>query len=131
MPCPHCQSPRIQEQPKRTSLGYRTFRCTACTRHLNERSGTPFNDPRVPTDLVFLVVLWRLRYPLRLRHLAEMFLERGLGGFMFAARFCSAHDELRAYLRHRTRMHEVVPPGSQREQYRARSAALRAMLRSA
>ena len=77
MPCPHCGSSRTQEQPKRTSLGYRTFRCAACTRRFNERSGTPFNDLSVPTDIVFLVVLWRLRYPLSLRHLAEMFLERG------------------------------------------------------
>jgi len=77
MPCPHCQSSRTQERSKQTSLGYRTFRRAACERRFNERTGTPFNDPSVPTDVVFLVVLWRLRYPLSLRHLAEMFLERG------------------------------------------------------
>ena len=32
----------------------------------------------MPADIVFLVVLWRLRPPLGLRHLAEMFLGRGL-----------------------------------------------------
>ena len=53
---------------------------------------------------------------------------RGFGSFVSAARFCSAHDEVRDYLRHRTTMHEVVPLGVQREQYRARSAALRSML---
>jgi len=53
---------------------------------------------------------------------------RGSGTFHAAAHFCTAHDELRDYLRHRTRMPEVVPPGVQREQHRARSAALRAML---
>jgi len=88
MPCPHCQSPRTQEQIKKTSLGYRTFRCAACARRFNERSGTPFNDLRVPTDIVFLVVLWRLRYPLSLRHLAEMFLERG---------FAFSHETVRAW----------------------------------
>lgn len=31
----------------------------------------------MPTDLVFLVVLWRLRDNLSLRDLAEMVLERG------------------------------------------------------
>ena len=41
-----------------------------------------------------------------------------------AARFCS--DEVRDYVRHRTRMHEVVPLRVQQEQFRARSAALRA-----
>jgi transposase-like protein len=43
----------------------------------NERTDTPFNFLEYPTDLVLLVVLWRLRYKLSLRDLAEMFLERG------------------------------------------------------
>jgi hypothetical protein len=76
MPCPHCGAAQAKEQAKKSSLGYRTFRCPACRRRFNERSGTPFNDLCVPTDIVFLVVLWRLRYPLSLRHLAQMFLER-------------------------------------------------------
>ncbi len=88
MPCPHCQSVETQEQSKQTSLGYRTFRCVACRRRCNERSGTPFNDLSVPTDIVFLVVLWRLRYPLSLRHLAEMFLERG---------FVFSHETVRTW----------------------------------
>jgi putative transposase len=58
-------------------LGYRTFRCSACKRTLNERTGTAFNFLEYPTDIVLLVVLWRLRYKLSLRDLAEMFLERG------------------------------------------------------
>jgi putative transposase len=272
MPCPHCTSATTQEQPTRTSLGYRTFRCLVCRRRFNERSGTPFNDLSVPTDIVFLVVLWRLRYPLSLRHLAEMFLDRGFvfshetvrswealvapllteylrarrrgkagrrwhadetyvkvhgvwcylyraidadgnlvdsmlsatrdmaaakrflarslkvvdhlpekvttdghdsyprairetlgegvvhrcsrymnnrieqdhrgikgryhpmrgfGTFDSAARFCSAHDELRDYFRHRTRMDEVVPLGVQREQFQVLSAELRTMLKVA
>jgi transposase-like protein len=272
MPCPHCESAITQEQARRTSLGYRTFRCTACRRRFNERSGTPFNELSVPTDIVFLVVLWRLRYPLSLRHLAEMFLDRGFvfshetvrswealvaplltdhlrgrrcgkaglrwhadetyvkvhgvwcylyraidaegnlvdsllserrdmdaakrffrqaaevvgripekvttdghdayprairetlgedvvhrysrylnnkieqdhrgikgryqpmrgfGNFDSAARFCSAHDELRDYFRHRTRMDEVVPLGVQREQFQTRLGELRAMLQVA
>ena len=45
-----------------------------------------------------------------------------------AARLCTAHDEVRGYFRHRTKMHEVVPLGVQRDQFRARSAALRAMM---
>jgi len=39
--------------------------------------GTPFNYLEYPSDIVLLVVLWRLRYKLSLRDLAEMFLERG------------------------------------------------------
>jgi len=42
-----------------------------------ERTGTPFNHLQFPTDIVLLIVLWRLRYKLPLRDLAEMFLERG------------------------------------------------------
>ena len=68
--------------------GYRTSRCAASTRRCNERTGTPFNDLSVPTDIVFLVVLWRLRYPLSLRHLAEMFLERG---------FAFSHETVRSW----------------------------------
>jgi putative transposase len=77
VPCPRCGASRTQEQAKTTSLGYRTFRCPTCRRRFNERSGTLFNDLSVPTDIVFLVVLWRLRYKLSLRDLAEMFLPRG------------------------------------------------------
>ena len=77
MPCPHCASPTTARQPKTTALGYQTFRCGACRRRFNERTGTPFNLLEYPTDIVLLVVLWRLRYKLSLRDLAEMFLERG------------------------------------------------------
>src|ERR1700726_2362217 len=78
MNCPHCISATTKEQTKRTSLGYRTFRCSACKQTFNERTGTPFNFLEYPTDVVLLVILWRLRYKLSLRDLAEMVLERGL-----------------------------------------------------
>src|ERR1700676_246761 len=77
MNCPHCASATTKEQTKKTSLGYRAFRCSACKHRLNERTGTHFNFLEYPTDVVLLVVLWRLRYKLSLRDLAEMFLERG------------------------------------------------------
>ena len=65
------------ELTNRTQLGYPTFRCSTCRRQFNERTGTPFNYLEFPTDIVLLVVLWRVRYKLSLRDLAEMFLERG------------------------------------------------------
>jgi putative transposase len=37
-----------------------------------------FNRLQYPTDVVCLVILWRFRYKLSLRDLAEMFLQRGL-----------------------------------------------------
>ena len=77
MPCPHCRSTTTVQRSKTTQLGYRTFACHTCERTFNERTGTPFNYLEYPTDIVLLVVLWRLRYKLSLRDLAEMFLERG------------------------------------------------------
>jgi hypothetical protein len=70
-------SDRTQEQSKTTSLGYRTFRCPAGKRRFTVRIGTPFTDLSVPTAIVFLLVLWRLRYTLSLRDRAAMFLPRG------------------------------------------------------
>jgi putative transposase len=78
VPCPRCAETTTTEQPRRTALGYRTFRCCICRRILNERTGTPYNHPQYPTDLVLLVVLWRLRYKLGLRALAAMFQARGV-----------------------------------------------------
>jgi len=77
MNCPYCASTVTKGRTKKTSLGYRTFCCSACKRTFNERTGTVFNYLEYPTDIVLLVVLCRLRYKLSLRDLAEMFLERG------------------------------------------------------
>jgi len=77
MACPYCQGDATQELERLTAMGYRLFRCRPCRRTFNERTGTPFNHLQVPTDIALLVVLWRLRYKLSLRDLAEMFLTRG------------------------------------------------------
>jgi putative transposase len=77
MPYPHCASTVTTERPDRTALSYRRYRCHTCQRGCNERTGTPFNYLQYPTDVVSLVVLWRFRYKLSLRDLAEMFLQRG------------------------------------------------------
>ena len=77
MTCLRCGSDRTSLHRRRTSLGYRTFTCRACRRLFNERTGTPFNDLQYPTDIVLRSVLWRLRYKLSFRDVAEMLLERG------------------------------------------------------
>lgn len=77
MNCPHCTSPATTQLARKTSLGYKVYRCSVCGRVFNERTGTVFNQLQFPTDIVLLVVLWRLRYKLSLRDLAEMFLVRG------------------------------------------------------
>jgi hypothetical protein len=58
------------ERRKRTALGYRRFRCRACKREFNERTGTSFNHLQYPTDVVCLVVLWRVRYKLSLQDIS-------------------------------------------------------------
>ncbi len=77
MTCPRCGSDQTGRHRRRTSLGYLTFACHACRSVFNQRTGTPFNDLQYPTDLVLLAVLWRLRYKLSFRDVAEMLLERG------------------------------------------------------
>ena len=77
MTCPHCRSTATARRPDRTELGYRRFRCRSCGRRFNERTSTPFNDLQYPTDIVLLAVLWRLRYKLSFRDVAEMLLQRG------------------------------------------------------
>jgi transposase-like protein len=61
-----------------TARGYRRFRCRDCGRGFNERTGTIFNRMQYPPDVICLVVLWRLRYKLSFRDLAEMFLDCGV-----------------------------------------------------
>ncbi len=77
MNCPHCAATSTRERAKKTKLGYAMFFCPSCRHIFNERTGTPFNYLEFPTDIVLLAVLWRLRYKLSLRDVAEMFLERG------------------------------------------------------
>ncbi|EFH84802.1 IS6 family transposase [Ktedonobacter racemifer] len=77
MNCPHCTATSTRERAKKTKLGYAMFFCPHCRHIFNERTGTPFNYLEFPTDIVLLAVLWRLRYKLSLRDVAEMFLERG------------------------------------------------------
>jgi len=77
MRCPHCESAATTERRERTELGYRRFRCQTYKREFTERTGTRFNPLQYPTDVVCLVVLWRVRSTLSLRDRPEMFLERG------------------------------------------------------
>ncbi len=77
MICPHCESTATSRRVCRTALGYRRFNCRPCRHRFNERTGTPFNDLHFPTDVVLLAVMWRLRYKLGFRDVAELMLQRG------------------------------------------------------
>ena len=78
MDCVACGSAAVTERPERTARGYRRFRCRDCGKQYNERSGTLLNHAQYPSDVIALVVLWRLRYRLALRDLSETFLQRGI-----------------------------------------------------
>src|ERR1700761_1935326 len=78
MQCVACGSAAVSERPERTVHGYRRFRCRDCGKQFNERSTGVLNRTQYPSDVVALVVLWRLRYKLSLRDLSEMFLIRGI-----------------------------------------------------
>jgi transposase-like protein len=78
MECICCGSAAVAERPDRTVQGYRRFRCCNCGKQFNERSAGLLNRAQYPSDVIALVVLWRLRYRLTLRDLSEMFLLRGI-----------------------------------------------------
>src|SRR3712207_8599562 len=78
MDCVACGSAAVTGRPERTARGYRRFRCRECGRQSNERSGGLLNRTQYPSDVIALVVLWRLRYRLTLQDLSEMFLQRGI-----------------------------------------------------
>ena len=88
MSCPHCLSASTSKRKHRTSLGDRTYFCPGCGRCFNERTGSPFNDLQFPNDIVLLAVLWRLRYKLSFRDVAELLLQRG---------FEISHETIRAW----------------------------------
>src|SRR6202012_3817163 len=77
MRCPACRSTAIRHRSERTAQGYRRFAGGTCGKQFNERSAGLLNRAQYPSDVIALVVLWRLRYKLSLRDLAEMFLIRG------------------------------------------------------
>src|ERR1700690_4638431 len=76
MRCIGCGSTAVSERTERTAQGYRRFRCRACGKQFNERRESLLNRTQYPSDVIALVVLWRLRYKLSLRDLPEMFLIR-------------------------------------------------------
>ena len=78
MECVACGVTTISEWPERTAQGYRRFRCRECGKQFNERTGGSLNRTQYPSDVIALLVFWRLRYKLSLRDLPEMFLLRGV-----------------------------------------------------
>jgi transposase-like protein len=61
--CVGCESKAVTERPERTAQGYRRFRCQDCGKQFNERSAGVLNRTQYPSDIIALVVLWRLVPP--------------------------------------------------------------------
>jgi len=61
MRCIECDAEEVSERPERTARGYRRFRCRACGKQFNERSGGILNRAQYPSDVIALVLVWRLR----------------------------------------------------------------------
>ncbi len=55
-------SAAVTERPERTAQGYRRFRYRSCGKQFNERSAGVLNRTQYPSDVIALVVLWRLRH---------------------------------------------------------------------
>jgi transposase-like protein len=47
--CLKCGSAAVAERPERTAQGYRRFRCRACGKQFNERTGGLLNRAQYPT----------------------------------------------------------------------------------
>ena len=62
--------------PRRATGG--SVVATVAKVQFNERTGGSLNRTQYPSDVIALVVFWRLRYKLSLRDLPEMFLLRGI-----------------------------------------------------
>ena len=78
MECVACGSAATSKRRDRTAQGYRRFRCRDCGRQFNERSGGVLNRTYLPSDVIALVVFFRLRYRLTLRDLSEILALRGI-----------------------------------------------------
>ena len=67
MECVECRSAAVSERRDRAAQGHRRSRCRDCGRQFNERSAGVLNRTLYPSDVIALVVLWRLRYRLTLQ----------------------------------------------------------------
>src|SRR5215470_8034730 len=72
MRCPACRSTAIRHRSERTAQGYRRFGCGNCGKQFNERSAGLLNRAQYPSDVIALVVLWRLRYKFGFRYLDSL-----------------------------------------------------------
>ena len=68
----------MTERSERTAQGYRRFPLLPVWQAVQRTQRRPAERTQYPSDVIALVVLWRLRYKLTLRDLPEMFAIRGI-----------------------------------------------------
>jgi hypothetical protein len=71
MRCIECGSSAVSERPERIVQDYRRFGCRVSGKQFNERNTGLLDRTQYPSDVIALVVLWRLRYRLSLRVLSH------------------------------------------------------------
>jgi putative transposase len=77
MSCPHCQSKNIRKIKKKTVLGYEQYRCYACGKQYNERTGTKLNFIEYPTEVVMIAVHYYYHFKVSLDDVVELMTMRG------------------------------------------------------
>ena len=110
MRCIASDAVAVSERPELTARGDRRFRCRACGKQFNERSGRILNRAQYPSDVIALVVFRRVRYKLSLRDPPEMFLIPRIE-FTYNWSRVSGTTEIPQFdERVRHQIHAVVPP---------------------
>ncbi len=77
MDCPHCHSTNVTQMKATTVLGYTQYRCRACAKQYNERSGSVFNFIEYPTEVVMITVHYYYRFKVSLDDVVELMAMRG------------------------------------------------------
>ena len=75
--CARCGSSEISRRGRRTALGYRTFGCEPAGASSTSAQACRSTISSIRPDVVLLAVMWRLRYRLSFRDVAELLLKRG------------------------------------------------------
>jgi putative transposase len=138
MNCPYCLSTATNQQRKKTALGYRTFRCSACRVGRGpQRVTTEGHDsyPRAIRETLSSEVIHRCNRYLNNRIEQDhrgikqrYYPLRGFGNVESASRFCRAFEEVRQFFRVWTTMKQSVSLAHQREVFGHRLEALKALM---
>ena len=75
--CPHCSSISTHKDGRGRTRKQR-YRCSACRRSFNNRTGTPFTNHRWLRDVIVMAVRWYFSYRLSAANVRNLLAERGM-----------------------------------------------------